>query len=136
MPAVKRMAKSKKGAVRKRSASVAVLANALAEAAWAEADIALAQALAAFDELETPKGGGADAVDLMGQALARAARRRGLVRLGAAGAVEAFDPQRHQLAKAPARPPGAVRIMVRGVSRGGEVLVKARVTLTRAAKRT
>src|SRR5262249_40390016 len=53
----------------------------LAEAAWEQADAALAQALADFDEWETAPDAAARklAREMLGQSLAQAARRRGLV---------------------------------------------------------
>ena len=67
------------GAARKRAAQ-ARLADALAGAAWAEADAALAQALAEFETLSSAKTASEqrDAMFLLGQALQRAARKRGL----------------------------------------------------------
>lgn len=66
-------------AARKRAAQ-AHLADALAGAAWAEADAALAQALAEFATLSSAKTAAErkDAMFLLGQALQRAARKRGL----------------------------------------------------------
>jgi hypothetical protein len=119
MPAVS-TAKSKRPAARKPA-----LPNALAEAAWVEADRALAQALALFDELDAGKDN--EVAALLGQALTQAGRRRGFERLGSVGAVETFNPDRHELAKAAAKAPLQARILVRGVSRGVNVLVKARV---------
>jgi hypothetical protein len=103
------------------------LSEALAQAAWAEADLALAQAVAAFDELAAPRRKDAEASAVLGQALAQAARRRGFERFGSIGAVENFDPHRHELAKAAARVPVLVQILVRGVVRGQTILVRARV---------
>lgn len=68
-----------KSAAPKRAAQ-ARLADALAGAAWAEADAALADALAEFEVLSAAKTAAArkDAMFLLGQALQRAARKRGL----------------------------------------------------------
>jgi molecular chaperone GrpE (heat shock protein) len=104
------------------------LSDALAEAAWADADAALAEALADLDELEASKGKErAASLARMAQSLARAGRKRGLSRIGVAGASEPFDPARHELIAAVAKTPKKVRIAARGVARGGDVLVKARV---------
>jgi hypothetical protein len=80
------MSRSKKtkrpaGATRKRTEQ-ARLVDALAGAAWAEADAALADALAEFEVLSAAKTAAArkDAMFLLGQALKRAARKRGLGR--------------------------------------------------------
>lgn len=131
-PASKPKSRAKPGVARKRAAPAA-LNNALAEAAWSDADLALAEALAEFDRAEAAVGGGdrGDAMALLGQALSRAARKRGLTRIGALGAREPYDPKLHELAKKPARAPKTVRIEARGVKRGAEVLAKARV-VTRA----
>ncbi len=109
------------------------MVDALAEAAWAQADGALAQALALFDELE-PKRKDAVAAAMLGQALALAARRRGLARFGTVGTLETFDPERHQLTTSAELASGRVRICVRGVARGSEVLVKACAAPARAGK--
>ncbi|MFZ2031175.1 MAG: hypothetical protein WAU68_12750 [Vitreimonas sp.] len=71
--------KKPKSAARKRAAQ-ARLADALAGAAWAEADAALADALAEFTALSAAKTAAQrkDAMFLLGQALQRAARKRGL----------------------------------------------------------
>ena len=113
------------------------MASALAQAAWLEADAALAQALACCDELR--EGGAASrdaALVLLEQALSRAARKRGLTRQGALGAEEIYDPQQHEFATPFARTPKKVRIVARGVSRGGEMLVKARVGRVRRSRRS
>lgn len=134
-PAKKRSRKrapDKKSAVRKRAAPKASrnksLASALAESAWAEADDALAEALVEFDELEHCEEGEARAASMamLGQALARAARRRGLTRIGVLGAHETFDAAKHDL-NALGKQPKAVRIAARGVARGPEVLRRPRV---------
>lgn len=134
MPAPRKPAK--KPAARKRAAALP-LAAALAEASWSEADAALAQALAECDALETAPDAAArdDAMAMLTQALSRAARKRGLSRLGAVGAREAYDPQRHDLSKAGARPPKTVRIIAPGVARGGEILVRARVAPVRTVRK-
>lgn len=121
---------------RKRAPRPDKLTASLADAAWAEADAALAEALAELEILETATGrvARADALALLGQALSRAARKRGLSRFGKVGAREAYDPRRHALAGSAARPPKAVRIVAQGISRGGEVLVKARAAGVRATR--
>lgn len=84
MPAGEKKSEPKKSAARKRAAQGVSLTDALAEAAWSEADLALAQALADFDEAQTADGKKArkDALERLGQALSRAARKRGLTRQG------------------------------------------------------
>ncbi len=113
------------------------LADALAQAAWADADRALAEALAEMEALKGAKTAAAraDAQALLQQALTRAARRRGLVWFGAPGAIESFDPKRHELARASSRAPKQVRIASRGLARGSEILIKARVTSARGQRR-
>lgn len=105
--------------------------GALSEAAWAEADLALAQALALLDECDTApdEAARAEAMDWLRQALVRAGRKRGFVRTGSLGAEAPYDPLRHDLI-APGKP-RTVRIAARGVSRGEAELVKPRVTGTR-----
>ena len=130
MPAVKKKPRSRIGASSKasakstRAAPESALIDALAGAGWAQADEALAEALVLFDEIE-PKRKDAATAAMLGQALALAARRRGLARFGTVGAIEAFDPERHQLTKSADGASSRVRIRARGVTRGGEVLVKA-----------
>lgn len=130
MPAVKaKLGRPKKSAAPKRAAPRVSLADALGQAGWAEADAALAEALALCDEAVF---GATDAdqaalLDLLGQSLARAARKRGLTRLGVLGAKEAFDQKRHDFTNPPKRTPKTVRIVARGVARAGEILVKTRV---------
>ncbi|MBL8536022.1 MAG: hypothetical protein JNM59_01320 [Hyphomonadaceae bacterium] len=108
--------------------------DALAEAAWLEADLALAEALADFDELEGARDDAdkAHAMVLLAQSLARAGRKRGLARLGILGATEPYDPSRHEYI-APGKPK-TVRIKARGVARGGEILVKPRAGPSRRKK--
>ncbi len=120
---------AKKGAARKRAASGLSLSTALAEAAWAEADKALAQALADLDEARTATETAArdGALALLEQSLARAARKRGLTRIGAIGAHESYDAMRHDLVAPVAKAPKTVRIEARGVARGAEILAKPRV---------
>jgi hypothetical protein len=119
----------KKSAARKRAAQGVSLASALAEAAWSEADAALAQALADLDEAQGAEDEAArgDALLRLAQSLSRAARKRGLTRIGELDAQEAYDATRHALNAAVAKPPKKVRIQARGVARGGEVLEKPRV---------
>ncbi|MEZ5960084.1 MAG: hypothetical protein R3C30_06600 [Hyphomonadaceae bacterium] len=130
MSAGKKKTKGPKVAARKRAAQGVSLTDALAEAAWSEADIALAQALADFDEIETAqkKGARKDAFERLGQALSRASRKRGLSRLGDLDDEVEFDAEAHDLNAAVAKTPKSVRIQARGVTRGGEVLIKPRVT--------
>lgn len=122
-------AKKKKGAARKRAAPAVSLNAALAEAAWAEADAALAEALAELDAFEAAETAPArkDAAALLAQALARAGRKRGLSRLGALGDHVIYDAALHDLSAAGSKKPKNVRIEVRGVTRGADVLVKPRV---------
>ena len=110
------------------------LPTALAEAAWAEADNALARALADFDELDAARGKKQRraALALLGQSLAQAARKRGLSRIGDLGKREPFDPKRHDLV-APGTPK-FVRIRARGVARGPVVLVNPRASAARRKK--
>jgi len=128
---------AKKGAARKRAAQGVSLADALAEAAWADADAALAQALADFDEAETAerKRGRKDAMARLGQALARAARKRGLTRIGELDERVAFNADDHELNASVAKTPKSVRIQARGVVRGGEILAKPRVAPVERKKR-
>lgn len=127
----------KKGAARKRAAPAVSLSGALAEAAWAEADLALAEALTALDQAESASDEEArdDAMALLSQALSRAARKRGLSRIGQVGARESYDAKRHDLDDVSGRAPKTVRISARGVSRAGETLVKPRVKRLRRSKR-
>lgn len=132
MPAAKKP-KAKRAAP-KGAAQAVSLPNALGEAAWAEADRALAQAMTEFEEVEAASNQvrRAEALMLLRQALARAARVRGFSRLGGEpGAVEPYDPDRHTLISAPQRPPEEVMIVAQGVVRGEEVLVKARAKAVR-----
>lgn len=128
---------AEKAAARKRAASQLKLTNALAEASWADADAALADALTEFDQLVSAidRKGREQAMALLGQALARAARKRRLARLGKTGAREPYDPKRHAPNGALSPRAKTVRVVVPGVTRGEEVLVKARVTGLRAARR-
>jgi hypothetical protein len=133
MPAAdKRRSKGRgESAVRKRAAPELVAA--LAEAGWAEADASLAEALSEFDAFQRASRPLAqrEAVALLGQALARAARKRGLARFGAPGALEAYDPKRHQLEKPTPRAPTRVRVKAQGVARGSDILIKARAAAVR-----
>ena len=126
-------ARPKSATRKKRAAPQAGLNDALAEAAWAEADAALAEALACCDE-----AAGADSEEareaawtLLDQALSRAARKRGLSRIGKLGAREAYDSKRHDVIEPVTRMPKTVRVMARGVVRGRDVLVKTRVGAVR-----
>ena len=111
--------------------------DALAEAAWTEADAALAEALVECDRASAADTEDArdEALSLLRLALARAARRRGLSRIGKAGGLENFDAGRHELAARVRRAPKRVRIIDEGVARGREVLIKARVTAARAKRK-
>lgn len=127
----------RKGAARKRAAPVFSLNAALAEAAWAEADTALALALADMDELldaSDPESREA-AMAMLAQSLGGAARKRGLMRVGELGAKEVFDPKRHSFVGSVAKPPKTIRITARGVTRGGEMLVAPRVGPVRRKKK-
>jgi hypothetical protein len=142
MPAAKKKPKRSKGATTpsaapKRAAPSVSLSGALAEAAWAEADLALAEALADLDEAETAadEPARADALAMLSQSLARAARKRGLSRIGALDEQATFDPDAHDLAEAGAKKPKKVRIAARGVARGGDILVRARVRREQATSR-
>jgi hypothetical protein len=111
--------------------------DALAEAAWTEADAALAEALIECDRASSAKTGDArdEALSLLRLALARAARRRGLSRIGEAGGLEDFDAERHEFSPRPTRAPKQVRILDEGVARGREVLIRARVAAARAKRK-
>ena len=131
MPAVGKATRAKGGPKKTGSApkrAHASLAGALAVAAWADADEALAQALADLDELENASDQATrdDMLATLSQSLTRAARRRGLSRVGVVGEREAYDPERHELLVAGAKTPKIVCIRARGVARGGDVLVKPR----------
>lgn len=133
MPAVDQSrVRAKKRAPRKKAAPV--LVNALAEAAWADADRALAEAIAEAQILKSAPDDDAreDALALLEQALSRAARKRGLTRFGDVGAREAYDPERHDLLRPLQRAPKHVRIVASGVTRAGAVLVKARAVAIRS----
>ncbi|HVY84702.1 MAG TPA: hypothetical protein VG943_06195 [Caulobacterales bacterium] len=126
------------------------LADKLGQAAWAEADQALARALADFANLERAADAAtkalkrhrssakAEALDggalMLRQSLLQLARKRGLTAFGEPGAVEAYDPRRHELNK-PVRAPAFVKVLsagwARGVGANCEVLVKARVVSAR-----
>lgn len=120
-------------APRKRSAApksaAPSLSDALAQAAWEEADRALAEALIECDALAgaASKKQRDNAMTLLTQALARAARKRGLSRIGELGDAEKYDPQRHELAGVVAKMPRKIRIAARGVARGAEVVLRPRV---------
>lgn len=135
MPPAKRPS-PKRPAKRAPPKPAASLVGGLAEAAWLEADSALAEALVECDQALSAKSERArrDALDLLSLALSRAARRRGFSRVGKKGAIEDFDTKRHDLATSPKRAPKRVRIALEGVARGREVLIKARVTSERAKR--
>ena len=113
----------------------APLADALANASWADADEALAEALVEFAELKRVLGAAPDALAMAAQALARAARRRGLALVGDGGAIVAFDAIAHECNRSSDAAP-RVRIVREGVMRGREVLIRALVAPARkSAKR-
>ncbi len=137
-------AKKKKPARGLAVAHQARLADALADASWAEADEALAEALVEFSELKRAllkdvrgkePDEASDALAMAAQALARAARRRGLSLFGDIGAIVAFDATSHELNRSPDAV-GAVRIVREGVKRGRDVVIRAVVVPARkSAKR-
>ncbi|MGE0596384.1 MAG: hypothetical protein AB7P07_08460 [Hyphomonadaceae bacterium] len=108
---------------------------ALAEAAWREADAALAEALCYCDEAMTAKAAPArtDALAMLEQALSRAGRKRGMSRTGALGAIEPFDKAEHDLVGGATA--ARVRVVARGVMRGGDVLAKPRAAPARTKRR-
>lgn len=134
MPAKRQPAKRPKKGAQKRSAApqgaARSLEAALAEAAWAEADLALAEALVEYDALTAaakPSERKA-ALALLGQALGRVARKRGLSRLGDLGKRERYNRGGHDLAVSVVKTPRSVTIKARGVARGNEVLRRPRVS--------
>ncbi len=135
--AAKKAAKAtkKKKRVAPKRATPSLLVASLAEASWLEADTALAEALVEFETLKAAPRQKArdDAMALLGQALTRAARKRGLTPLGAAGARERFDAMRHEI-HGSARKPKNVQVVTPGVARGGDVLIRARVSAARARR--
>ncbi len=137
MPAPKSKTKPK-SAARKRAAQGVSMAGALAEAAWSEADAALAQALVEFDEADGAANAAdrEDAMARLAQSLTRTARKRGLSRIGGLGESVAFDPAEHELNAPVAKTPKNVRIQARGVTRGGEILEKPRVTPVEQKRRS
>lgn len=139
-PKTKRARKgaAKKGAVRKRAAPDVSMSAALAEAAWAEADQALAEAMADCEEAQNAANDAAreTALAQLAQSLARVARKRGMARVGVLGGKEAYDKTRHELIAAVAKAPKTVRIEARGVVRGPEVLAKLRVRPVGRKKRS
>lgn len=122
--AKKKASKSKAGGVRKPARAPDVLTQQLAEASWIDADQALAEALALFDELEDAPAD-PELLQVLGQALTRAARRRGLQRLGAVGEELAYSAAQHELLAG--RSAKTVVIVARGVAQGHAVLVRPRV---------
>lgn len=105
----------------------------LAQASWAEADRALAQAWADFAELAGSVRRGPDMFALVEQSLSRAARQRGLMRVGAAGEIAPYDPLVHELVVPRKRAPPVIEVVAPGVSRADKVLLKARVKPVRSA---
>ncbi|MGQ0533362.1 MAG: hypothetical protein ACT4OF_11825 [Caulobacteraceae bacterium] len=129
---------SKKSAARQHAAPDFSLTDALAEAAWSEADVALAQALADLDEAETAENETSrkDALTRLAQSLSRAGRKRGLTRVGVLGARVPFDSRNHELNAAVAKTPKTVLIQARGVARGDRVLERPRVAPAEQKKRS
>lgn len=123
--------------VKRANKRAAPLVDTLAEAAWLEADGALAEALVECDRANAAESEDArdEALSLLQLALARAARRRGLSRIGKAGGLDAFDAARHELSGSTKRAPKRVRIVHEGVARGRDVLIKARVAAARAKRK-
>ena len=121
------------------------LVDALGEAGWADADRALAAALAESAALEVAIAKLArsnspaaiqrteDAFALLTQALDTVSRKRGVSRFGEVGSVEKFNPERHEITGA-ARKSSRVKLLAPGVLKGAEVLVKARAKLEAARK--
>jgi hypothetical protein len=136
MPPAKRLP-PKRPAKRAAIKRAAPLVDALAQAAWTEADASLAEALVECDRAIEARSDDAreEALSLLQLALGRAARRRGLARIGKPGAVEDFDPMRHDLFAAGKRAPKRVRIAEPGVMRGGELLIRARVKPARIKRK-
>ncbi len=136
MPPAKRPS-PKRPAKRASKPRGAPLVDAMAQAAWLDADAALAEAIVECARAVKAKGEEErdEAIALTSQALTRAARRRGLSRLGKGGTLEAFDPAKHDLALSVKRAPKRVRIIEEGVARGGEVLVKARAQPVRTKRK-
>ena len=136
-PKSKRPKGPPKSAARKRAAQGISLVGALAEATWTEADAALAQALVEFDEVESAASttDREDAMARLAQSLTRAARKRGLTRIGELGEIEDYDAARHELNAPVAKTPKSVRIQARGVARGEEILEKPRVTPSERKRR-
>lgn len=129
-PKTKRPKGQPKSAARKRAARGVSLTGALAEAAWSEADAALARALVELDEAEgaASKAEREDALVRLAQSLSQAARKRGLSRVGEVGEAADYDAARHELNAPVAKTPKSVRIQARGVARGDDILEKPRVT--------
>jgi hypothetical protein len=123
-----------KRAPRKTKPAARSLVDALGEAAWSEADRALGEAIVEAQILSGAKNAEARdvALALLEQALSRAARKRGLTRIGEPGAREAYNAKRHELARPMARAPKQVRIVASGIGRAGTILVKARVVAVRS----
>ncbi|MGE0740474.1 MAG: hypothetical protein AB7O98_03965 [Hyphomonadaceae bacterium] len=123
----KAKAKSKPTAAKKRAAPMPVMVSSLAQAAWAEADGALAEALMELAQAQAARNAAerALAMAMLEQAMGRVSRKRGLTRIGVAGATEAYDAKRHAFQGK--RPPKTIVVVTPGVARGGEVLAKAHV---------
>lgn len=141
MPAYKKTQVKRKAAP--KGAAVPRLADplsvALGEAAWAEADLALAAALAESEDLQAALSAGderaaEDALAMLTQSLNRIARKRSISRFGEPGAQVPFDIRRHEIDVAG---PAAKQVIVvrSGLERAGVVLVKAQVRRARAARK-
>lgn len=134
-------------------AGPAAAAAVLTAEAWAEADLALAEALIAQTRVEAgltalcrklarrkddTLNQAADALDgetlLLAQGLLRAAKARGLSLFGETGAVAPFDPKRHRPVKGVVEKAAAVKITAPGVTLGRQVLIPAEVKRLRTAK--
>lgn len=124
-------AKKKKSGARKKGPDKAksdrALTEALGAASWADADLALAAAITSFEAACLAKVGAEREqwLALLGQALTRAARKRGLTRLGVAGEEVRYDAAHHELIRPVARAPSRVRVLCPGVGRGEEQLAAA-----------
>lgn len=134
MAAAKKNTPTRGGAKAVAVARDARLADALADASWAEADEALAEALIEFAELKRVLKEEPDALGMASQALARAARRRGLAVFGDVGASVPFDATLHEFHGS--LDAARVRIVREGAMRGRDVLIRAVVAPARkVAKR-
>jgi hypothetical protein len=153
---VKKQASSaakKSSATGKAKAAPAPAAEVLTAEAWAEADLALAEALIAQSRVERGLHAlrrklarrkdkalieACDALDgealLLTQGLLRAAKARGLSLFGSPGAEASFDPKRHRPVKGEVAKAAAVKVTGPGVALGRQVLIPAEVKPQRTAK--